>query len=560
MNRFVLLFTLANSIAGASLSDPNLWSVKRDVPVDGTPNVLELPDQAWEQAVHEGQIHAQIYPVEITGLLVPAAPLKNMINEKSRTWWQKTFDETVDWLVGVENWNQLLLKIGLVPPPAATDTGVYTVTWPTGHPSLRPLGYGEITRDGSTGFTISCGACHAGRLFGKTVLGLTNRFPRANEIFVTAKKIAPFYNSWLFQDFTGATDADATLMSSTFLRLNRVAAVMPLRRGLDTSLAQVALSLNRRAQDPYATPSPDFEANPRPDPILDTMPADSKPAVWWNLKYKNRWLSDGSVVAGDPIYTNILWNEIGRGTDLQELEKWMEAHPKVIQSLTAMVFASQPPRFTDFFSAEHLQPARVKAGQHIFNQRCAHCHGLYEKAWDDPASQSKPWREQLQTLHVIPRPITPIHDVDTDPQRRLGMKSLEKLNDLNISKAHGIVVQAQAGYVPPPLVGIWARWPYLHNNSIPSLCALLTPSAQRPVEYDAGPAEDPKTDFDLECNGYPLGDRTPEAWKEDPIFHFDSRVRGLSNRGHDEDIFAQNGVSQLSHEDRRNLIQFLQTL
>jgi len=49
--------------------------------------------------------------------------------------------------------------------------------------------------------------------------------------------------------------------------------------------------------------------------------ADSKPAVWWGLKYKNRWLSDGSVVSGNPIFTNIIWNELVTLNDLTDLKK-----------------------------------------------------------------------------------------------------------------------------------------------------------------------------------------------------------------------------------------------
>jgi len=39
------------------------------------------------------------------------------------------------------------------------------------------------------------------------------------------------------------------------------------------------------------------------------------------------------------------------------------------------------------------------------------------------------------------------------------------------------------GYVAPPLDGIWASAPYLHNGSIPTIWHLLTPET-RPETFD----------------------------------------------------------------------------
>src|SRR5690606_8081024 len=111
---------------------------------------------------------------------------------------------------------------------------------------------------------------------------------------------------------------------------------------------------------------------PRKD-RLDRIPADSKPAVWWNLKYKNRWLSDGSVVSGNPIFTNILWNEIGRGADLNQIESWLHNNAKIIRELTTAVFSVEPPRMTDFFEADNFDLPLAQEGQKLFHQTCARC-------------------------------------------------------------------------------------------------------------------------------------------------------------------------------------------
>ena len=43
-------------------------------------------------------------------------------------------------------------------------------------------------------------------------------------------------------------------------------------------------------------------------------------------------------------------------------------------------------------------------------------------------------------------------------------------------------LEPQDGYVPPPLDGIWATPPFLHNGSVPTLEALLD-SSKRPTYW-----------------------------------------------------------------------------
>ncbi|MEZ4743751.1 MAG: hypothetical protein R3B45_15120 [Bdellovibrionota bacterium] len=152
-------------------------------------------------------------------------------------------------------------------------------------------------------------------------------------------------------------------------------------------------------------------------------------------------------------------------------------------------------------------------------------------------------------------------DVGTDPNRWQGMKSLLQLNDLNISKEYNIVIKVQKGYVPPPLVGIWARWPYFHNNSVASLCQVLTVSSQRVNGFWMGPANDAQRDFDSSCVGYPLGAETPKTWMRSRENYYDTKLPGLSNAGHDRRIFLdQDGNEIFSEQDKLDIIEFLKTL
>lgn len=526
------------------------------VPLEGRANPYELSGEEFLAAQKSGKIHAQIYPVEVTGLLPPIAPLRKVLEGQEKNIFNAIAQFFFRELSGIHSLNDLLGWMGLPKYPKASDQGVYSVPFPDGIRPQTKMGFGLIHTADGEGFTVSCAACHSSQLFGKTVLGLSNRFPRSNETFWLAKKILPHISARFFRAETGASEGEVKMFERTKENLRSIGVKKPLALGLDTSLAQVALSLARRNQDAWASKNESWQKHPRPEPLKEYA-ADSKPAVWWNVKYKNRWLSDGSVLSGNPIYTNILWNEIGRGADLQEIQSWLLQNQPKIQELTTAVFSSEAPRITDFFPAEKISLDRAKRGEKIFQVRCAGCHGNYEKAWSKPNSRDLPLAAQLETIRVSYHEKTPVINVGTDPQRRLGMKSLEQLNDLEISKNSGILVQAQNGYVPPPLVGIWARWPYLHNNSVPNLCALLTAGKDRPKSFWMGPARK-KEDFDFACNGYPKV--APRAWSRSPEFYYRTRRAGLSNQGHDEGIFLRQGQEILSWEEKLDLIQFLQTL
>lgn len=506
--------------------------------------------------IAKGQIHAQHYPVDISGSIAPYHPFKILADSKAHVFANLALPRRPD--SKLENFFDFIEWIGLLPYPSENDDGVYSVAYPNGQKPDYPFGFRLIEKNGAIGFTMSCAQCHAGRLFGKTVLGLTNRWTRANQAFYLVKKSMKVVTPFWLQTLSQSTKEEKELYKRTRNNMQSIGIRLPQSTGLDTSLAQVALSLNHRNPDDWATKSEKFEKHPRPDD-LDINPADSKPLVWWNVKYKNRWLADGSVKSNNPIFTNILWNEIGRGSDLKELDQWLDQNQKVITELTAAVMSSQAPKFTDFFDANHFDPEKVYKGEKIFNQLCSRCHGTYVKAWSLSNTNEYTWKQQVETIEVKYPKNTFSIDIGTDPYRYLGMKSLTKLNDLSISKKYSTLVEPQKGYVPPPLVGIWARWPYFHNNSSPTLCSVLTKSSDRPTAYYMMDSEDPSTEFDSVCNGYPLGDKVDQKWQK-KYFKYDSTKKGLSNAGHDEGIFLNQGKEILSSHEKLALIQFLQTL
>lgn len=101
-----------------------------------------------------------------------------------------------------------------------------------------------------------------------------------------------------------------------------------------------------------------------------------------------------------------------------------------------------------------------------------------------------------------------------------------------------------SGYANVPLDGIWARAPYLHNGSVPTLADLLQPPAGRPRTFARGydVYDDHKVGF--------VSD-SPEARAEGSIY--DTTVPGNGNGGH---LFGIN----LSGDQKQDLLEYLKTL
>lgn len=561
----LMFLTLAlSSFLSFAKTDPIQWNVpdwsrEAELPASGErANIYQFAEDVLPAVTHQGKIHALHYPVSITELLVPYEPLKKFLNLDSAHPFRAYVQSMVRARTGWNSLNEMFHWLGLTDYPEQEQRGQYAIPYPQGKKPEHPMGVTVIQTKNGKGFTFSCATCHSGELFGTKVLGMSQRFPRANEFFVMAKEVLPFVDPSMFMVQTGASLKETKMYEHTRRQLLWVDAVRPVQVGVDTSLAQVALALAHRGEDEYAEKNWDTALMPRYN-ALKERPADSKPAVWWNLKYKTRWLSDGSIVSGNPIFTNYLWNEIGRSADLHKLEKWLEENKQITMELTAMAFATEAPRYLDFFPETSLDLNRAKEGQKLFNQNCLQCHGSYEKGWEQKKAQT--FAELVKTTRVHYHKKTPVIDVGTDPLRYEGMKEFaSSLNNLTISKKMNTVVEPQKGYVPPPLVGIWARWPYFHNNSAPHLCAVLTRASERPREYWAHAAQDPKRDFDQECNGYFSGDKVPASWKEDPQMHYDVTKPGLSNQGHEKMLLNPDGTEKFSVPQKLAIIEFLKTL
>jgi mono/diheme cytochrome c family protein len=537
------------------------WSRDAKIPVgQDRANIFKLNLNEQILQTQRGKSHALIYPVSTTKLLLPYGPMKDFLNADQNNPLKKFVTLLTKKRIDVNSEEGFFAWLGLPQYPQTQELNVFSPFYiPRPQENTLAMGAALIQGEAGKGMTFSCAACHSHNLFGRPVLGLPNKRPRSNELFLLGEKYTPHIPTKLFALSTGASAEEVEIFKNLKQFVPATGGKSPQSLGLDTSLAQVGISLAHRSPDAWATYSSKFQKKPRPN-MLDQHVADSRPLPWWNVKYKTRWLSDGSVISGNPILTNILWNEIGRGADLKELSQWMINNKQKIDELTAAVFASRAPLWTDYFDENTIDERLARQGETIFNNTCQKCHGGYEKTWSLPLSHLLPKKQRLQTIRVHYFEQTPVKNVGTDPGRFQGIVGIATaLNQLAISKEMQTDIVPQDGYAPPPLVGIWSRYPYFHNNSIPNLCALLTVAKDRPVRFYQGPSDNIDTDFDKNCIGYPLGQETPASWVQTEAL-VDTKRPGLSNIGHEKMLLKEDGTERFGPEDKKALMEFLKTL
>ncbi|MHA7775232.1 c-type cytochrome [Roseibium sp. M-1] len=187
-----------------------------------------------------------------------------------------------------------------------------------------------------------------------------------------------------------------------------------------------------------------------------------------------------------------------------------------------------------------IDRAKLQQGREIFAANCSACHGRYDDSLAAPALVSFPnWQG----------------DVGTDP-RRIELTDEEVATAVNAgSFGRYINAQSASSYVAPPLTGIWASAPYLHNGSVPTLWHLMHPET-RPDRFSVGGHA-----LDLEKAGLQGIDDGQGGWLPPASYEpwamaveIDTGQYGLSHDGHADEFTA------LSTEDRAALLEYLKLL
>lgn len=356
-----------------------------------------------------------------------------------------------------------------------------------------PMGLRTATsKDGAkTGLQIDCMACHGGSIGGTSYVGLGN-----SQLDLTS----------LFRD----------------LNLAEGRKFVPIPFTLNTSRGTV----NAGQMSVFLLSLRNADLSFRTFPMVTgaNIPELDTPA-WWILAKKATKYYDGRTDARS-ARSNMQFI-LGEKT----LAEFQALEP-AFNDIDAYLKSIQPPKYP--FT---IDEARAHRGESVFAKTCAKCHGTYGEA---PTYPSK---------------IVPIDVIGTDPERLNGVSDKFVAHYNATWFADRPVDEEAVGYQAPPLDGVWATAPYLHNGSVPTLYQILK-SSDRPAKF----RRPPSTDFEHY-------DMTKVGWKNEPIvgtpdpkpsatdarFLFDSARWGLSNKGH---IFGD----KLSEDERMDVIEYLKTL
>src|SRR6185437_13855497 len=175
-------------------------------------------------------------------------------------------------------------------------------------------------------------------------------------------------------------------------------------------------------------------------------------------------------------------------------------------------------------------------GEKFFVESCSRCHGTYGSGGS------------------YPEKTVPIDEVDTD-RARFEAIAPEWRREYGKSwfghYGEKPLHAKPAGYVAPPLDGIWASAPYLHNGAVPTLWHVLHPAA-RPAIWKRTEDGYDRERVGLEVatyDRYPDGVRSAAARRR----IFDTRLFGKSAAGH-------SFPDELSEAEKRAVLEYLKTL
>jgi len=275
-----------------------------------------------------------------------------------------------------------------------------------------------------TGIQLDCMVCHGGSIGGTSLVGLGN---------------ATLDLRALLDELTRADGhrLPPSLFTLTTARgsvnAGQIAVVLLSLRNSDLSM--------RRFPLPLGASYPECDVPP-----------------WWHMAKKDTMYYDGRTDASS--VRAMMQFMLGE----KSLQEFKDLEP-TFRDIHAYLKTLKPPKYP--FAIDR---AKADRGKVVFEKTCAKCHGTY-----GPDGQ-------------YPNEIVDLKTIGTDPARALaGSDRLIAHYNSTWCGEKEPVDTTMTGYQAPPLDGIWATAPYLHNGSVPNLSLLLRSSA-RPRRFTRPPS------------------------------------------------------------------------
>jgi mono/diheme cytochrome c family protein len=202
---------------------------------------------------------------------------------------------------------------------------------------------------------------------------------------------------------------------------------------------------------------------------------------------------------------------------------------ELLKRVRDWIWTLPPPKYPYAVDA-----ALVARGSATYQRDCLACHGDHR------------FREGVRAGDRLGK-VEPIEKIATDRHRLDSYTPVFAANQYMLfpeSEYRFKRFTKTDGYANHPLDGIWARAPYLHNGSVPTLWDLLQEPAARPAVFYRG-----YDVFDQVNVGFVSG--VPEADGR-AFFRYDTAIPGNGNGGH---IYG----TKLTADEKRALIEYMKT-
>lgn len=387
-----------------------------------------------------------------------------------------------------------------------------------------PMGLRLSERDGRRGLTLDCMLCHGGSIAGKSYVGLGN------------------------------TTMDLEVLFHDLAVADGQLAIPP---GFAYNTTRGTANAGAVSERLLALRNPDLSSRLLPRFLADAPGSDADVPAWWLLHRKRTMYADGSVDARS-VRSNM---QFLMGKNTGEAIKALEP---TFADIRAYLLSLRPPVYP--FEIDRQLADR---GRSVFEHHCAKCHGTYGSDGN------------------YPNRVVPLETISTDSYRLTSVSSWFRAYFNETWFAENWKMQENPlGYQAPPLDGIWATAPYLHNGSVPTVYGMLNPEA-RPKYFrraDSTGAEAYDTvhlgwnvtvlsqgqasseDEARSGSNRPIGGIEPQPHSNGPNAGretanrqierrkiFDTTLPGKSNRGHPFGL-------PLSGAQRKAVIEYLKTL
>ncbi|HEV3145042.1 MAG TPA: hypothetical protein VGZ47_14220 [Gemmataceae bacterium] len=350
------------------------------------------------------------------------------------------------------------------------------------------------------GLNVDCLLCHGGSIAGQSYVGLGN----------STLDIQAF-----FEDMDRASSRSGKL-PFTFCNV----------RGTSEAAGFAVFLLGYRNPD-LSLRTKRLELGLRDD-LCEDVPA------WWLLKKKKTmYYTGGSNARSIRSIMQFMMSPLNSRAAFDKEEP-------TFHDVQAFILDLKPPKYP--FPIDQELAAK---GKIVFENTCSRCHGTYGENWN------------------YPNRIVPLEEIGTDRKRFEGV-SEEFGRYYNRSwfaqekggwLLDGYPTRATDGYQAPPLDGIWATSPYLHNGSVPTVYNLLKSGSRPKILIRSFHTE--AEDYDPVKLGWKVTVLDKPADESLPLLErrkiYDTTQPGRGNQGH---TFGD----KLREDERMAVIEYLKTL